>query len=199
VSNVELNEIDETTQERVKTGNGTEAGDGSAFEGTKAIEGAEDEPERELTLEELLAEAQAEAARNLEGWQRTQAEFANARKRLERQRAEAYVNANADLATRLLPIVDDFERALNNAPEDAQGNGWISGVELVYRKLVSVLEGMGATTIDAVGQPFDPNFHEALGQEASNQYESGVVTREMQRGYRLGDRVIRPSLVYVAE
>jgi molecular chaperone GrpE len=196
---VELNEIDETMREHVKTGNGTETGDAAAFEETKAIEEVQVEPEREPTLEELLAEAQAEATRNLEGWQRTQAEFANARKRLERQRVEAYVNANADLATRLLPIVDDFERALNNAPGDVQDNGWFSGVELVYRKLVNVLEGMGATAIDAVGQPFDPNFHEALGQEASNQYESGIVTREMQKGYRLGDRVIRPSLVYVAE
>ena len=199
MGNVEINEIDETMREHVKTGNGTEAGDAAAFEETKVIEGTVDESERELTPEELLAEAQAEAARNLEGWQRTQAEFANARKRLERQRAEAYVNANADLATRLLPIVDDFERAINNAPEDVRGDGWISGVELVYRKLVNVLEAMGATAINAVGQPFDPNFHEALGQEASNQYESGVVTREMQKGYRLGDRVIRPSLVYVAE
>jgi molecular chaperone GrpE len=181
--------------EHLQTENG-----GEAFSPTGEIEAVE-EAERELTLEEQLAEAQAEAARNLEGWQRTQAEFANARKRLERQRAEAYSNANADLATRLLPVVDDFERALDNAPAGVgvEDNGWVSGVELVYRKLHSILESMGVIRIEAVGQQFDPNLHEALGQEASGQYESGIVTREMQKGYRLGDRVIRPSLVYVSE
>jgi molecular chaperone GrpE len=196
----EVNELDKTMQEQVSTGNG-----GKALpltdekEVVDVVDSVEEAVERELTLEQQLAAAQAEAARNLEGWQRTQAEFANARKRLERQRAEAYTNASADLANRLLPIVDDFERALKNSPADAQGNGWLSGVELVYRKLINVLEGLGVAPIEAAGQPFDPNLHEALGQEASSQYESGVVTREMQRGYRLGERVIRPSLVYVAE
>jgi molecular chaperone GrpE len=185
------------TQEQIRTENGTDvsavANDDAMVEMVE--EGAEEEP----TTEALLAEAQAEAARNLEGWQRTQAEFANARKRLEKQRADAYINASMELATRLLPIVDDFERALKNAPNSAEGDGWVSGIELIYRKLLNVLEGMGVAPIEAVGQPFDPNFHEALGQEASQQYESGIVTREMQKGYRLGERVIRPTLVYVSE
>lgn len=150
-------------------------------------------------LEQQLADAQAEAARNLDGWQRTQAEFANARKRFEKQRTDLYVNANSDVAARLLPIVDDFERALDSASDAIRADGWYSGVSLVHRKLMSVLDGLGIEQIEAVGQLFDPNLHEALGQEPSDDYESGVVTRQMQRGYRLGDRVIRPSLVYVAE
>ncbi|HEX6387622.1 MAG TPA: nucleotide exchange factor GrpE [Anaerolineae bacterium] len=155
--------------------------------------------EEPLSLEEQLAAAQAEAAKNLDGWMRAQAEFANARKRLERQRAEAYLNATADLAARLLPVLDDFERALENVPEEIADHSWIEGILLVQRKLAAVLESYNVTPIAAVGQPFDPNLHEALSQEASDEFESGVVTRELQKGYKIGDRVLRPSLVYVAE
>ncbi len=150
------------------------------------------------TLSEQLALAQEEAARNLEGWQRTQAEFANARKRMEKQRADAYADANIELVRKLLPVVDDMDRALQSAPESIQGDGWFSGLSMVGRKFGSILESLQVEPIEALGQPFDPNFHEAIGQEPSSEYESGIVSREMQKGYRLGDRVIRPSLVYVA-
>ena len=152
-----------------------------------------------VSPDDELAAARAEAARNLDGWQRTQAEFANARKRFDKQRAEAYVNANADLVARLLPLLDDFERALATVPAGVQGDPWLAGVNLVYRKMVAVLEEMGVEPVPALGAPFDPNLHEALGQEPTDEYESGVVAREMRRGYRLGERVIRPSLVMVAE
>jgi len=151
------------------------------------------------TAEDELVAARAEAARNLDGWQRTQAEFANARKRFDKQRAEAYANANADLVAKLVPLLDDFERALATAPAGIQADPWLAGVGLVYRKMLSVLEEMNVEPIAAVGAPFDPNMHEALGQEPSNDYDSGLVAREMRRGYRIGDRVIRPSLVMVAE
>ena len=167
-----------------------------------AVAGAEAEEsghETPLSLEEQLAAAQAEAARNLDGWMRAQAEFANARKRLEKQRAEAYVNSTADLAARLLPVLDDFERALENVPPEIAGRSWLEGIVLVQRKLAGILESFNVTPIDAVGQPFDPNFHEALSQEAADDFESGHVTRELQKGYKIGNRVLRPSLVYVAE
>lgn len=153
----------------------------------------------EASPEDELAAARAEAARNLDGWQRTQAEFANARKRFEKQRAEAYVNANADLVAKLLPLIDDFERALATVPAGVQGDAWLAGVNLVYRKMIAILEEMGVELIPALGAPFDPNLHEALGHEPSDEYESGAVAREMRRGYRLGERTIRPSLVMVAE
>jgi len=149
--------------------------------------------------DDVLAAALAEAARNLDGWQRTQADFANARKRFEKQRAEAYVNANADLVAKLLPLLDDFERALATVPPGEQEDPWLVGINLVYRKMIAVLEEMGVEPVPALGAPFDPNLHEALGQEPTDEYESGVVAREMRRGYRLGERVIRPSLVMVAE
>lgn len=151
------------------------------------------------TLEEQLAAAREEAARNLEGWQRAQAEFANARKRYEKQRVEAFSTANAEMAAKLLPIIDDFERAMESAPDTVRAESWFSGIELVHRKFLNILEGMGVESIASLGQPFDPNIHEALGHESSADHESGNVSREMQRGYRLGDKIIRPALVYVAE
>ena len=161
-------------------------------------DGSEPAGEQPLSIEEQLTAAQAEAARNLDGWQRTQAEFANARKRFEKQRVETYVNANADLVAKLLPVIDDLERALESAPAGTGDAPWIAGVNLVFRKMLAVLEELGVQNIPAVGEPFDPNLHEALSEETSEDYESGLIVREMRRGYRLGDRVIRPSLVTVA-
>lgn len=169
-------------------------------EATEGADGAASQPEGEttLTLEEQLAAAQAEAARNLDGWQRTQAEFANARKRFDKQRVETFTNANAELVSKLVPLIDDFERALDSVPQDSRANPWVTGMELVYRKMLAILEEMNVQVIPAVGNPFDPSLHEALSPEATDQYASGTVVREMRRGYRLGDRVIRPSLVTVA-
>lgn len=168
-----------------------EAGDG--VEAT-----AEATAEQALSLEEQLEQARAEAARNLDGWQRTQAEFANARKRFEKQRGDVYINANVDLVAKLLPLIDDFERALGAVPEDDGKDPWVAGMSLVYRKMLAVLEDMNVQAIPTVGEPFDPNLHEALSQEASDKYDSGTIVSEMRRGYRLGERVIRPSLVTVA-
>lgn len=173
------------------------AAESARVEGEVAPDGAEkDEP---LSLEEQLVAAQAEAAKNLDGWMRAQAEFVNARKRMERQRAEIYVNATADVATKLIPVLDDFARALGNVPAEIAESSWFEGIQLVQRKVVAILEGMNVTPIEAVGRPFDPKYHEALSQEESDEFESGVVTRELQKGYKVGDRVIRPALVYVAE
>ena len=79
------------------------------------------------------------------------------------------------------------------------GNSWLEGIQLVQRKLLGILDGMNVKLIEAVGEPFDPMFHEAIMQEPTDEYESGTVSKELQKGYQIGDRVIRPSLVYVAE
>jgi len=153
----------------------------------------------ELTVEEQLVQAEAKAAEYLDGWQRARAEFANARKRLERGRIEAYSSAGVDYVTKLLPIIDDFGRALNSAPAAIVSDPWFEGLDLVNRKLQSMLESMDVRPIEAVGQPFDPNFHEALSLRPVDDVESGIVIEELQTGYRLGDKVIRPSLVNVSE
>ena len=163
------------------------------------------EPTEEFTLEEQLAAVEAKAseyemkaAEYLDGWQRARAEFANARKRLERDRAEAYSNAAVDYAKKLLPILDDFDRAIDNAPLEIKNDDWFEGIALVQRKLNGILENLNVQRIEAIGKPFDPNFHEALALMEADGVESGVVIEELQIGYCIGDRVIRPALVNVS-
>ena len=154
------------------------------------------DPETELRNQ--LKEMELQAAEYLEGWQRSRAEFANARKRLEKQRSTAYQNATSDFAAKMLPLLDDFGRAIDSVPEEIESNQWYEGIELVHKKLVAILEILNLEIIEAVGKPFDPNIHEALTLIEAEGVESGVIVEEIQVGYRLGDRVIRPSLVNVA-
>jgi molecular chaperone GrpE len=117
---------------------------------------------------------------------------------MERQRLEARTAATVDVVRKLLPVIDDFERALQNVPDDLAAHTWVEGMTLVERKLRNILDSFNVEQIAAVGEPFDPNYHEAIIQEPSDEYESGVVIREMQAGYKLRDRVIRAALVAVA-
>lgn len=150
------------------------------------------------SLEAQLAEAKAAAAANLDGWQRTLAEFANARKRMDKQRAEAYTSATADATSKLLPVIDDFDRAMANVPPTIAADGWFDGLRLIQKKLTGILENANIERIATIGQPFDPNVHEAILQEPSDEHESGIIIRELQSGYKVGDRVIRPALVCIA-
>ncbi len=147
-------------------------------------------------LEKQLAETQAQAAEYKDGWQRSLADFQNYRRRVESEKAETYQNAVGSIIKRYLPILDDLERALSARPADL---GWVDGIELIYRKLKSILEAEGLKRIEAEGQMFDPNFHEAIMQEPSESHESGQVIAVVQNGYTLGERVIRPAQVRVAE
>lgn len=188
-------------EEKLKDENGPEPADPTA---PKEAAPAQDEEQEEgkqdtdLLPEDKLAEAEARAAEYLEGWQRARAEFANARKRMERDRAEARRNATIEVVSNLLPVLDDFERALASVPEEIASNSWFEGIALVDRKLRSILDNVDIERIEAVGQPFDPNYHEAVLQEESHEHESGTVIKELQSGYRLNDRVIRPAMVVVA-
>ncbi|MEJ5223191.1 MAG: nucleotide exchange factor GrpE [Anaerolineales bacterium] len=150
----------------------------------------------EETLKKQLEEAQARAAEYLDGWQRSQAEFSNYKKRLEREQSAMSDMMRAQNIKKFLPVVDDLERALANRPSEAEA--WVNGIELIYRKLTSILDSEGVTRIEAVGQPFDPNLHEAIAQEPSDTVASGHVIDVVQAGYMLGDRVIRHALVRVA-
>ena len=197
MSEEKYNEEDEILEEIIEgeevSESGVEVVEGEFVE----VEASEEAPEP--TIDELLAAAKEEAAQHLDNYLRAQAELANARKRFEKQRAMTYVNANADMVSKLLPVLDDYERALDTVPEAVSEDAWYQGIQLVYRKLLGVLEAMGVAEIEALNQPFDPHVHEALGQESSDEVESGNVSRVMQKGYQIGDRVVRPSLVYVAE
>ncbi|MFN3741859.1 MAG: nucleotide exchange factor GrpE [Anaerolineales bacterium] len=157
-------------------------------------------PAAELeNLKQKLSEAEARAAEYLDGWQRTQAEFINFRKRLERDRQAEYLAMKAEMIKKFLPVLDDLERALQNPPQENELEAWVQGVELIVRKMQAILTAEGVERIEAEGQMFDPNLHEAVSHEAVDGRESGVVIGVVQQGYRLGERVIRPALVRVAQ
>lgn len=155
------------------------------------------ESSRDLeAMQKELAEARTQAAEYKDGWQRSLADFQNYKRRTDAGMAEAYQSAVGNVIKRYLPILDDLERALSARPE---GLAWVSGIELIYRKLQTILENEGLKRIDAEGKPFDPNFHEAIAQEVVEGMESGTVIAVTQQGYTLGDRVVRPASVRVAQ
>ncbi|MGH2445143.1 MAG: nucleotide exchange factor GrpE [Candidatus Limnocylindria bacterium] len=153
--------------------------------------------ERIEQLERELAETRAKGEEHLYNWQRSAADFSNFKRRTDEERGTVTQFSNAILIGKLLGVLDDFDRALESLPEGAD-DSWTEGVQLVERKLRSVLESEGVQQIEAIGQPFDPNLHEAVVHEDSADYPDNEVIGELQRGYRLHDRVIRPSLVRVA-
>ena len=172
-----------------------------AKETAEAVEeAAEVEEVSELeTLHQELEQAKAQAAEYLDGWQRARAEFANYKKRKDQERQELFKLANATLITRLLPIFDDFERAFQTLPRSLLSFTWIDGVALIYRRLQAILEAEGLTLVETEGQSFDPLLHEAVTSEESAEYNEGQIIGEVQKGYKLGDRVLRPALVRVAK
>jgi len=153
--------------------------------------------ERIHDLEQQLETATGKADEHLYNWQRTAADFANYKRRTDEERASATRFSAALLIGKLLAVLDDLDRALANVPADAD-DAWIEGVRLVERKLRGVLESEGVTPIEAVGKPFDPNLHEAVAHEETTDHPDNEVIGEVQRGYLLHDRVLRPSLVRVA-
>jgi len=153
--------------------------------------------ERVEQLERELEQTRTKGEEHLYNWQRSAADFANYKRRNEEERAVIGQFSNALLIGKLLSVLDDFDRALESVPPDAD-DAWIEGVKLTERKLRSVLESEGVTPIEAVGEPFDPNLHEAVVHEDTADHPDNQVIGELQRGYRLHDRVLRPSLVRVA-
>ncbi|MBN1963724.1 MAG: nucleotide exchange factor GrpE [Anaerolineae bacterium] len=150
---------------------------------------------------ELMAEldkVRAEAEEYLQGWQRARAEFANFRKRVDRERTTLWQEAAIDVLKRVLPVIDDFERAMTNVPQDLDDHDWVKGIGLIQQKLSALLDSYDLVEINPLGEPFDPELHEAIGTEDSNEYESQHVTMVLQKGYAWGDRVLRPALVRVA-
>lgn len=147
-------------------------------------------------LNRQLEEAQAQASEFKDSWMRSQAEFQNYRKRVERDNDLMKSTMKGDIIKKVLPVLDDMERALQNRPAD---DAWASGIELVARKFQNILEMEGVKKIEAAGAEFDPNFHEAISHEPSEDVESGHVIEVVQNGYMLGERVIRPAMVRVAQ
>lgn len=149
-------------------------------------------------LRSELAAVQAQAAENLAALQRSAADFANFRRRTAEDRERDLGLASESLLRKVLALADDFDRALEAMPEELKGSSWIEGIVLVDRKLRQLIESEGVTPIEAVGRPFDPREHEAIASWPSPDANDGDVVAEIQRGYRIRDRVLRPARVAVA-
>jgi len=148
------------------------------------------------SLQKALAEEKEKAEKYLANWQRAQADFSNFKKRNEQEKIENAKFVNALLMSSLLPVLDDLERALNNVSAKLAGFTWVDGIGLIYRKLLAILESQGLSKIAAQGQDFDPDFHQAVLYEAG---EEGKVIEELQKGYMLHDRLLRPAMVKVGK
>lgn len=174
------------------------SGDGGAADGAAAEDasGPAEAAELKAALEQALAQQRELEEQHL----RLRAEFENFRRRTRREVEELRERASEELITQLLPVVDNFERALEYARSQKERSAaFVDGVEMVYRQLMAVLERAGLRPVEAVGAPFDPNVHEAVAYEECEDQPEGHVFAELQRGYTLGDKLLRPSMVKVAK
>ncbi|EGL16175.1 MULTISPECIES: nucleotide exchange factor GrpE [unclassified Paenibacillus] len=149
---------------------------------------------RNAELDELRKAAEESQQRLL----RAQADFDNFRRRTRQEKEEFAKYASLKLIEQMLPVIDNFDRALVSSRETQDFEALTKGIEMVYRQLEQLMTQEGLTPIEAVGQPFNPEFHQAIMQVESDDYEEGIVVEEVQKGYMLKDKVIRPSMVKVS-
>ncbi len=174
--------------------------DGNAVEETE--EAAGPDPSGRGSIARLQAQVDAlnaEKASLFDQLLRRQAEFENYRKRIERERSEIYQRGRDDVLLQFLPVVDNFERALSSL-EKSEGDAEAlrDGVELIHKQFIDALSKFGLKAVEAVGQAFDPHVHEAVTTEATDKHKENTVIEEFQRGYKIGDRLLRPAKVKVA-
>lgn len=158
-------------------------------------------PETESADEAGSAELEKLQAEVLEHQQRTlrvQADFDNFRRRTQKEKEDLGKYASSKLITELLPVIDNFERALQASEENPEFESFSKGVSMIFRQLESVLATEGLTAMKSVGEPFNPEYHQAIMQVESDEYEEGIVVEEVQKGYMLKDKVLRPAMVKVS-
>jgi molecular chaperone GrpE len=165
------------------------------------VNGAEEAPAAPASEEsqDRLAQLAKENEELRNNWLRAVADYKNFKRRADQERADLIRGASAGLLLKLLPVVDDFDRAAASAPQEITGSPWFDGFKLIAQKLQTVLESEGVTPIEALDQEFDPNQHEAVIYEDSGDGANVRVVAELQKGYRLRDRVLRPTMVKVGK
>lgn len=164
---------------------------------SNAGNGSRNHAEEIQTLQTEVDEFKKQSQEFFEGWQRERADFMNYKKRIERDQTAMKNYMSSELIKKYLVVIDDMELALKNQPQSQECANWVNGVNLIYQKLISILESEGVERIATQGE-FDPNIHEALTQVESTEHEAGQIVEVMRNGYRLGDRILRPALVIVA-
>jgi molecular chaperone GrpE len=181
-------------KDAVNPGGGAPDGDAGAEPVPAVIEGGDP-----AELREKLAQAEAQSAEYLDNWRRAVADLSNARKRMQREQDEMRRSAAARVLEKLIPVIDDVDRAFANVPADQADSDWVNGFRLIQRKLHALLESEGVKPIPAVGEQFDPKLHYAVTHEDADGLKEGQIIAEVAKGYKLDDKVLRPSMVRVAK
>lgn len=166
-----------------------------------ATDSQEAPPEAAAPSNAVLADLEAKMSEYLTGWQRERADFANYKRRAEKEQHDAKARGAQDAVLKFIPLIDDFERAMANVPAELQGNPWFNGITLMLSKFDKLLVELHIEKLDPVGQPFDPNKHEAIGIDPTAEAKgvpSGHISETLQKGYASGERVLRSALVRVA-
>ena len=156
------------------------------------VEKEDKKKEKKNPLQEKIDELNDKVLRQM-------AEFENFRKRTDKEKSQQFELGQGNVLEKLLPVVDNFERGLAAVPDDEKEGAFADGMNKIYKQLIKQLEDLGVTPIEAVGKEFDPNLHNAVMQVESQEYESGIVAQELQKGYMFHDSVLRHSMVAVAQ
>ncbi len=186
---VETEESTEETMEAAEEGTETEADEEEKAARKKGLFGKKKEKDASA---EKIAELEDRVKRQL-------AEFENFRNRTEKEKTAMFETGAKSVIEKILPVIDNFERGFATVQPEDEGDAFVGGMRMVYKQLMTELESIGVKPIEAVGQEFDPNFHNAVMQVESEEYESGIVAAEFQKGYTYRDTVVRHSMVSVVQ
>lgn len=184
-------DVDNTSSEADKVENGEEEKESKSFAEKMADKKKAKADKKQDALKEKIDELEDKVKRQM-------AEFDNFRKRTEKEKTQMFETGAKSVIEKILPVVDNFERGLASVPEEEKGKGFADGMNMIYKQLMTELESIGVKPIEAVGQEFNPDFHNAVMQVESDEYESGVVAQELQKGYMYRDTVVRHSMVSVS-
>ena len=162
-----------------------------------AKEADTDQKEEKESKEDPLAEKDAEIADWKDKYQRLMAEFENARKRMSKESVQRYDMGAMGVLEKLLPVIDNFERGLESVAEEEKDSAFVKGIQQIYKQLMAVMEDLGVTPMDAEGKEFDANLHNAVMHDVDEEQGENIIVQELQKGFRMGDKVIRFAMVKV--
>lgn len=190
----QVQETKETVEETAEVNEETAAEQAEGASETETADSVETAGETSAEVQRLQQLADEHQQRLL----RVQADYDNFRRRTVKEKEELAQYATSKLVTELLPVLDNFERALSTTPAGAESEAFAKGVNMIFRQLEGALKAEGLTAMETVGQPFNPEYHQAIMQVESEEYEEGIVTEEVQKGYLLKNKVLRPAMVKVS-
>ena len=202
IEEAEGEELEEENQEGNDCPETEEAGEADTEDGAADQAGSEETTGKKLFKKKNKADKKQDAMKQKieeleDRVKRQMAEFDNFRKRTDKEKTAMYEIGAKSVIEKILPVVDNFERGLASVPEEEKGNGFADGMQMIYKQLMTELENIGVKPIEAIGQEFDPDYHNAVMQVESEEYETGIVAQELQKGYTYRDSVVRHSMVAV--